>query len=547
MQCSEFNINAAEGVRLLADIRLGEQFFPKGRQLTAEDILIFKMYGIRRIYGVKMEDSDIDAATAVGIVAAKLCGRNTAFRIDKDGLCRIVALSEGVFQLSAERLTKFNRLHQALVLNALEPYVKVAPNQVVAELLLRMPVVPQAEIDEVIFKLSGNSALLEVAEIAPRRAALIYAKLTDDVPATAHFTAAVKNLVTATAGLGLDFDTEYNVSYTVEAVADEIEKSMRGGHDISFILPALPVAGMADVLPEALSKIVDEIACPHLPVLEAADLIGAQKRSHKIIVLPYNYDQVWSPLLNQAIRQIIFSEKLHPQDFSHLQSVPQTEEWLLTEEEQRGLIMPKNFGANGRKANIAAVVLAAGQGRRAGRNKLMVDVGNNTPLFMKAVNAAIGADASPVFVITGYHDEEMQPFLDEVDVNVIYNPSFHAGVKTSIELGLKSVPNFCDGAMLLPADMPNLTASDLNKLITRFKTGVEKQVLMFANKGVKANPVIWSRALFDKADIVPENAAQRPVFMEHADYTTLVDIKDKNKLFDVTFPSDVDAVAAKEE
>ena len=70
---------------------------------------------------------------------------------------------------------------------------------------------------------------------------------------------------------------------------------------------------------------------------------------------------------------------------------------------------------------------------------------------------------------------------------------------------------------------------------------------MFANKGVKANPVIWSRALFDKADIVPENAAQRPVFMEHADYTTLVDIKDKNKLFDVTFPSDVDAVAAKEE
>lgn len=547
MQSQEFNINAAEGVRLVADIRLGDQVFPKGHALTPEDIIIFKMYGIRRVFGMVMDDFDIDAPTAAGMVAAKICGADTAFSVSSGGYCRIVALSEGVLMTPAERLSKFNRLHQGIILNTLEPFSLVSPNQIIAELKVRQPVIAQSEIDDILFKLSGNSSLIEIVRPEPRRAALIYAELLDDAAETAHFTEVVKKLVTAANGLGLDFDAEYHAGYAVETVADEIEKSIRAGHEVNFVIPALPASGGNDVVPEALNKIVDEVACRQLPVLSAPDFMAAQKRSAKIIVLPYNYDRADSPLLNQMIKQVIFSEKLQAQDYLHLPVPPLAETVVLADEEQRTLIMPKNFGPSGKKANIAAVVLAAGQGRRAGRNKLMVDVGGGVPLFMKAVNAAIGSDASPVFVVTGYHDAEMQPFLDEVDVNVVYNPAYHAGVRTSIELGLKSVPNFCSGVMIIPADMPNLTAADLNKLIAKFKPDVEKQVVMFANGGVKSNPVIWSGYLYDKADIVPENAQQRPVFMEHSDYTVLVEIKDKNKLLDVTFPSDVEAVAAKDE
>lgn len=547
MQCQEFDINAAEGVRLLSEINLGGQIFPKGHALTQEDIILFKMFNIRRIKGALMDDSDIDAPTALGIVAAKLCGSNTAFNIDKEGHCQIVSLNKGILMTSSERLSKFNRLHEDFVLNTLEPYSLVEPNQVVAKLEMRMPIIAQAEVDEIIFKLSGNTSLIEVSKVESRRSALIYAKLTGDDAETELFTAAVKNLVTVTSGLELDFDKEYNASYTVESVADEIEQAMRSGHEICFVLPALPSAGRQDVVPSALAQIMDEIACSYLPVLSASDFFVAQKRNHKIICLPHNYGRIHSSLLNETIKQAIFSEKLHAQDFSHLQIPVFKETNILAEDDQKALIMPKNYGTSGRKANIAAIVLAAGQGRRAGRNKLMADIGDNKPLFMNAVEAAIRSDASPVFVITGYHADEMQAFLDEVDVNIIYNPAYHAGVRTSIELGLKSVPNFCNGAMIIPADMPNLTAADLNKLIAKFKPDAEKQVVMFSCHGVKSNPIIWSQSLFDKADIVPENAQMRPVFMEHSDYTVLVDIKDRNKLLDVTFAADIASLVPKEQ
>jgi molybdenum cofactor cytidylyltransferase len=214
----------------------------------------------------------------------------------------------------------------------------------------------------------------------------------------------------------------------------------------------------------------------------------------------------------------------------------------LTDKLSAKLLSAQPSGTKGKKASVAAIILAAGIGSRSGRGKLMVPTKDDVPLFMKAVNAAIASDACPVFVITGYQHEQMAEYLDNLDVNVIYNSAYRSGIKTSLDLGLKSVPDFCDGAMILPADMPNLTGADLNKLINSFKKGKDKQISLFAHKGIKSNPIIWSKSLYDKADVVPENTDVRPVFMEHADYTNVVELKDKNKLLDVNFPSDIEKI-----
>lgn len=161
--------------------------------------------------------------------------------------------------------------------------------------------------------------------------------------------------------------------------------------------------------------------------------------------------------------------------------------------------------------SVAAIVLAAGSSRRAGSNKLLAEV-DGEPLFLKAVHAAVRSKANPVYVITGYQNEEIEAALEDIDVNVLYNPSFRAGIKTSIMLGLNSLPSSCKGALLLPGDMPNITDKFLDKIIKNFKPDGGPQLLVSSFKGVKSNPVLWSRELFDKADIVPEDAGIRVIF-----------------------------------
>jgi CTP:molybdopterin cytidylyltransferase MocA len=103
-------------------------------------------------------------------------------------------------------------------------------------------------------------------------------------------------------------------------------------------------------------------------------------------------------------------------------------------------------------------------------------------------------------------------------------------------MGLKSVPTSCDGAILFPADMPNITSSDLNRLIAKFDKDAEKLICTIVHKGVKNNPVLWSKALYHKAQIIPENANMRPVLIEHNDYIKTVEIRDAKKVLDINYP-----------
>ena len=93
--------------------------------------------------------------------------------------------------------------------------------------------------------------------------------------------------------------------------------------------------------------------------------------------------------------------------------------------------------------------------------------------------------------------------------------------------------------------MPNLGAAEINKLIAKFDTAKDKQWVFFTHKGVKQNPLIWSKSLYDKADLVPENSEFRVVFAEHADYSKAVELKDASKLLDINFPNDIKEYAKK--
>ena len=543
MQCREYKVNQAVGVRIFSKIALGSKVLMPGHQLTEEDIIALKAMGINRIFGAEIEAGDITSSTALGMIAARLCGEGTAYAVTNANLCKITAAKDGIFAASSDRIAKFNRLGDIFRLNAQEPYAFVKEGEIIAELETTYAMVDGAKVDEILYSLAGNTELFAIDEAIHRKTALIYADFYDNEAETAHFMTNVKALVKNFQGLNLDFANEYHAKYEIEPLADAIQRAVNEGNEVIFILGGLRSSHPADIIPTAITRFVDEIVNYDIPEVGASDLIIAGKRGSRIISVPYAYGDKGSALADLYIKQAIVSEKLNAFDFSRPQNVLLTPKQKLTPLEEEDLIKGAERKAGG-AARVAAVVLAAGSGGRAGRNKLMLDVGGE-PLFMKAVHAAIKSKASPVFVVTGYNAAELENCMENIDVNIIYNPNYQVGVKSSINLGLKSVPGFCDGALLIPADMPNLTPEILDKMIASFPADKTKYVGVLSWGGVKYNPVLWSKSLYDQADIVPENAAIRPVFVEHSDYTTETKIKDAKLLADINFPSDIEKLLQK--
>ena len=537
MKCQEFDLNHALGVKIFEEIRLDGMVLEKGRTLNEEDIIQLKLSGIATVYGAVMDENDLTLEAALGIVAAKLCGKNTAYAVGEQGICKITAAADGIFLCADDRVAKFNRQSHNLILNTVQPYSFVKAGEIIAELELTTPLAEQKAVDDILFSLSGNIDLLQVAEQKTRRTALIYTNFYNDSAETAHFTKVVRKLVEKFSPLELDYVSEYNAVHTAESVADAIEKAIADKNDVIFILAGQKSNYKDDVIPTAIKSFADEIVNLSIPQVRVSDLIIAHKRGQKIINLPFHFDSVDSPLAEHYIKLAIVNDKLNEYDFARPQNVLLDNGGELTEQEKEKLMTAGQSGSRG-KAGIAAIVLAAGVGSRAGRNKLLVEDAEGKPLFLKAVEAAIKSKANPVFVVTGNQAAVMEEFLEDIDVNILYNPAYRSGVKTSLNLGLKSVPAFCDGVLILPADMPNVDAKFIDKLIAAFKKGQEKQLCMASWKGIKHNPIIWSKALYGVADLVPENADLRPVFMEHEDYTTLVEAPSAETLWDVTFVSD---------
>lgn len=80
---------------------------------------------------------------------------------------------------------------------------------------------------------------------------------------------------------------------------------------------------------------------------------------------------------------------------------------------------------------IGAIVLAAGEGRRFGGNKLLVKIGGE-PVILRVLKALNEFER---VVIVGAYANELMPYLsNEI---VIYNPHYRDGMSTSIRLGLR--------------------------------------------------------------------------------------------------------------
>ena len=537
----EYNVSQSAGVILGSSLSLGEKFYPKGHEITAEDVLIFKMFGLHFIYGAEYQDGDIEYKTAYTQIASHICGNGLGYIIKGED-CLITALDDGIFAIDKHRIDKFNGFNPNVVVNTIAPFSAVKKGNIVARLDVLPPLLSEKELEDILFRLSGNSALLTLVENKKHQAVFIYSHLENDAKERAHYTDITMHLLGDLAELQLDFNREIDCDYNLNDLANAFYQGINGGADVIFV--ALPVKGYGtnDLSAQALRTLADDIFICAAPQIGASDLIIAEKGGRRIMVLPYDYDQAAGSFIADLLKRTIFSEHLSSAVYNQL-STPELSIAPLTEDFDR-VIAPQSKGS-GNKAKIGAVILAAGQGRRAGLNKLLVEGQDGLPMFMHSVNAAIASQAKPVFVITGHRHEELEEWLVKLDVNVIYNPAFASGVKTSIRLGLKAMPSSCDGALLIPADMPNLGAAEINKLIAKFDTSKDKQLVFFTHKGVKQNPLIWSKSLYDKADLVPENSEFRVVFAEHADYAKAVELKDASKLLDINFPNDVKEYAKK--
>jgi molybdenum cofactor cytidylyltransferase len=149
--------------------------------------------------------------------------------------------------------------------------------------------------------------------------------------------------------------------------------------------------------------------------------------------------------------------------------------------------------------SVGGVVLAAGSSARMEREKLLLPF-RGRPLLCHALDCMAASPVSNVLCVLGHRSDVVLPILRSYPfprgIRFLENPHYASGRASSVRLALQSLPEGCEAAVFLPADMPLLRPEDVGTLVERFERTGAWLVVAVDESGVRAHPVLFARPLF---------------------------------------------------
>jgi CTP:molybdopterin cytidylyltransferase MocA len=155
---------------------------------------------------------------------------------------------------------------------------------------------------------------------------------------------------------------------------------------------------------------------------------------------------------------------------------------------------------------IAAVVLAAGAGRRFGGPKQLHRVGG-APMLERVLAAVAAAALDGRVVVLGARAERVAAAVDLHGARPVVCPDWAAGQAASLRCGLAALDADVTAAMVVLGDGPGLAPAAIDRVAAagRRRPGI---VLAADYGGGRAHPVLLPRAVWDALPTTGETPAR---------------------------------------
>ncbi len=185
--------------------------------------------------------------------------------------------------------------------------------------------------------------------------------------------------------------------------------------------------------------------------------------------------------------------------------------------------------------DIPIILLAAGQSRRMrGADKLLQAV-DGMPLLRRSAMTAL--EVGPVIAALPPRPHARYDALEGLDVWKVPIADAAEGMNASLRGALARVDDAAPAAMVLLADLPELTANDLRAVKTA--RGANPDYLIWrgaTSAGKPGHPVIFDRQLFPELRKLTGDQGAQSVIRAQKDKAHLTRLPGENALLDLDTP-----------
>jgi molybdenum cofactor cytidylyltransferase len=189
------------------------------------------------------------------------------------------------------------------------------------------------------------------------------------------------------------------------------------------------------------------------------------------------------------------------------------------------------------KQHLEGVILAAGESRRMGYPKPLLDIGGRT--FIEHIAETMLAVVPRLVIVIGAHRERVRAAIPhDARIAIVENPNYAQGQLSSLQAGLDALQPDAAGALVHLGDHPLVRVETFQAIVDSYNRS-GKPIVIARNDGHRGHPLIFDRAIFGELRSAPEEEGARYVVNADASRVAYVDRQDPGINLDLDTPSDL--------
>jgi molybdenum cofactor cytidylyltransferase len=524
----------ALGATAVHSIRKGSLVLKKGTSIGPAEIAALNAAGVKEIVVAKLDAGDVGEDEAAARIALAVAGKGV--RIDRafTGRCNLFAEEAGILVVDRDAIDALNRIDEAVTFATLPAYKPV----VAGEMIATVKIIPFAVSGDTLAKALDVARraqpLVRVAPYRVRKVGIVSTLL----PGLSEKVIDKTIRITADrlAPAGASIVAEKRIPHDEAALTASLADLFEAGAELAIVFGASAIADRRDVIPSAIEGAGGEIEHFGMPVDPGNLMLIGNVGGRPVLGAPGCARSPKENGFDWVLMRLLAGLPVTRSDITGM-GVGGLLMEIVTRPQPRAIEVEEGH-------RVAAIVLAAGRSTRmGGPNKLLAEI-RGTPIVRIAVEQALASRASPVIVVTGHQRAEVEGALEGLSVSLAHNPDFAEGLSTSLKAGLAALPDNVDGAIVVLADMPQVDAALIDKLIGAFDPERGSLAVVPTIEGKRGNPVVWSRRFFPALMALEGDVGARHLIGENVDAVTEVPVDGQGALVDVDTPDALIAVRA---
>jgi molybdenum cofactor cytidylyltransferase len=523
----------AEGALLAHSLSAGGLRLRKGRPLTAADLAALAAAGVAEVTVARLDEGDVAEDAAAEALAAALVPDPAAAGLTLTapftGRVNLVAAGDGVLRVDRAAVDALNGGDPGLTLATLPDKARVSGGQMVATVKIIPYAVAGAELARATRRLATACAgPIRLHRFRAGRAALILTTTPGLKPSL--LAKGADAMRARLAALGQAMAPPVTVPHETAAVTRAI---IEAGGDLVLILGASATSDAADTCPAALLAAGGRLVRFGMPVDPGNLLFIGEHAGRPVVGLP---GSARSPALNGVdwvLERLAAGLAVTGAEIAAMGVGGLLKEIASRPQPRAG--RPRPAGP----PRVAAIVLAAGAARRMrGRDKLLEEVGGR-PVLAAVAAAARASRASPVVVVLPPDAPERAAAVAGLGVETVVAADCAEGMAASLRAGLAAVEARADAVVVLLADMPEIGAAEIDRLIAAFDPAEGREIVRAVSAdGRPGHPVLFGRRFFEDLRGLSGDQGARSVLAAAADFVVEVPTAGEAALVDLDTPED---------